>query len=125
MANRKVEQSDSSRVKDFLLYGLIVLLGGCGLWICNLLQGYDWAVHASIWLTVGALALFVFAKTQKGGYLVLFFSQAYGELVQVVWPSWGETKKVTAMVALLVGVMSVILWMVDMMLSALVTKIVG
>ena len=121
----QVENNRSAVLKDGLLYTTILLLCVGGIWAQKWLPDYDWAVYASIWVAVVAVSVFVFAKTTRGSALFLFASQAYSELLQVVWPSWSETKKVTMLVALLVGVMSIILWIVDMILSTVVTKLIG
>ena len=68
---------------------------------------------------------FVFATTTKGLELRGFFSEALFELRKVVWPTLDESKKVTGVVMVVVLVVSLILWLFDVVISKLIALLLG
>ena len=73
---------------------------------------------------VGASCL-VMAQTLKGRVFLNFVKEARHELRKVVWPSRQEATKNTILVAIIVVLMSCLLWGVDSLFSWLIAWFVG
>jgi len=67
----------------------------------------------------------VFATTSKGFAVRDFFSEAMFELRKVVWPTRQEAWKVTWVVMVVVVIISVVLWLFDLIISNLVSLLLG
>lgn len=67
----------------------------------------------------------VFATTSKGLAVRDFFSEAMFELRKVVWPTRQEAWKVTWVVMVVVVIVSLILWLFDVVISKLITLLLG
>ncbi|MHB1220725.1 MAG: preprotein translocase subunit SecE [Gammaproteobacteria bacterium] len=65
------------------------------------------------WLGVLVVAGFVASTTQKGKWVVDFFRDSRAELRKVVWPTREETMQTTMIVAVMVIILSLILWGMD------------
>ncbi|MFZ2315007.1 MAG: preprotein translocase subunit SecE [Gammaproteobacteria bacterium] len=65
------------------------------------------------WLGVLVVAGFVASTTQKGKWVVGFFRDSRAELRKVVWPTREETMQTTMIVAVMVIILSLILWGMD------------
>jgi len=77
-------------------------------------------------LLVGAIvAAFVVSQTAKGASLVVLLKESIVEVRKVVWPSVPETHQTTAIVVVVVLVMSLILWGLDSSLGWVASKILG
>lgn len=65
------------------------------------------------WLGVLVVAGFIASTTQKGKWVVAFFRDSRAELRKVVWPTREETIQTTMIVAVMVIILSLILWGMD------------
>ncbi|MGC9127840.1 MAG: preprotein translocase subunit SecE [Acidithiobacillus sp.] len=72
-----------------------------------------------------ALALLVFATSAAAKALVVFFREAYVELLKVVWPSRKEVLRSTGVILALIIVIAIFLWLVDIALLAIVRFALG
>lgn len=77
------------------------------------------------WLVVLALSGFVASRTQKGKWVVEFFRDSRMELRKVVWPTREETMQTTLVVAVMVIILSLILWGMDGILVWLIGWLTG
>ena len=77
------------------------------------------------WLVVLALSGFIATKTQKGRWVVEFFRDSRLELRKVVWPTREETLQTTLVVAVMVIILSLILWGMDGILVWLIGWLTG
>ncbi len=106
-------KSDSS---DTLKWGLIVLLAAVGVAANYYFIETAWSLRLAAWIVlaivVGAIAL----RTEKGRITLIFAKEARVELRKIVWPTRQETVQSTAVVALMVLIMGLILWAVDSLL---------
>ena len=89
----------------------LLLLGGFAAhwWVKNVPALWRFCA----WLLIGALACGCAALTSLGRVFTAFVASAKVELFKMVWPSRDETVKVTAVVAFLVFLTSIILWCMD------------
>ncbi len=68
-------------------------------------------------LAVVGLGVWVALSTSKGKGLLNFMSGARTEVRKMVWPTRAETMQTTLMVAIIVILLSIFLWIVDMLLG--------
>ncbi len=70
-------------------------------------------VRVTFMIIFGIIALLIALTTEKGKIAWKFLQEARLELRKVVWPTRQETLQTTLMIAVIVLVMSLILWGVD------------
>lgn len=73
----------------------------------------------------GVFAALVASQTEKGQAFLALLKDARAEVRRIVWPTRQETLQTTGVVVLFVGIMALILWMLDLGLGALISKIIG
>ena len=76
-------------------------------------------------LLVGGAAIYVGSLTEKGADALELIREARSEIRRVVWPSNQETTQTTLVVLVLIAIFSMLLWLLDWALSALVTAVIG
>lgn len=76
-------------------------------------------------LVLAVLAALVAAQTIKGKAFLGLLKDARAEVRRVVWPTQQETIQTTGIVVLFVAFMALVLWLLDMMLGAGISKLVG
>jgi preprotein translocase subunit SecE len=82
-------------------------------------------IRIGAWLVILALSGFVASKTQKGRWVVEFFRDSRLELRKVIWPTREETLQTTLVVAVMVIILSLILWGMDGILVWLIGWLTG
>ncbi|MCL4166711.1 UNVERIFIED_CONTAM: hypothetical protein GTU68_047535 [Idotea baltica] len=68
-------------------------------------------------LAVAGIGVAIALTTGKGKQLLSFVGASRTELRKVVWPSRQETMQTTLMVFIVVVILSIFLWLVDMLLG--------
>ncbi len=76
-------------------------------------------------LLVGSAAVYVASLTGKGADALELMRGARSEIRRVVWPTNQETTQTTLVVLVLIAIFSLLLWLLDWALSALVTAVIG
>ena len=76
-------------------------------------------------IVIAGGALYLAALTTKGAAAWDLLREARGEIRRVVWPSNQETTQTTLVVLVLIALFSLLLWLLDWMLSAIVTAVIG
>jgi len=76
-------------------------------------------------LVVAVIAALVAAQTVKGKAFVTLLKDARAEVKRVVWPTKQETLQTTLIVVAVVAFMSIVLWLLDLGLGALIKMIIG
>ena len=71
------------------------------------------------------IAAGLFASSNNGKALLIFFREAYVELLKVVWPTRPEVLRSTAIIIGLIAVIAIFLWLVDMALLGIVRLLLG
>ena len=64
-------------------------------------------------------------KNKRENRVQRFFRETAGELRRVSWPTWPEARRLTAIVVAVLVVMSLFLWMVDLLGEGILTKLIG
>lgn len=73
----------------------------------------------------GVAAIGLVFATEKGASFLSFFKESRMEVRRVVWPTRQEAVQATLIVVVLVFVVGIFLWMLDMMLSWVITSLLG
>lgn len=64
-------------------------------------------------------------KPKRENRLQRFFRETGGELRRVSWPTWPEARRLTAIVVVVLVIMSLFLWLVDVSAERLLTLLIG
>ncbi len=64
-------------------------------------------------------------KPKRESRLARFFRETSGELRRVSWPTWPEARRLTAIVVVVLVIMSVFLWMIDEVAVKLLAIFIG
>ena len=72
-----------------------------------------------------AIAAGLFVISNSGKALLIFFREAYVELLKVVWPTRPEVLRSTAIIIGLIIVIAAFLWLVDIALLGVVRLLLG
>ena len=76
-------------------------------------------------LVVIAVAAWIALTTAKGSALIGFMKDSRTEVRKMVWPTRAETMQTTLMVMVIVLILSIFLWLVDMLLGWGVKSLLG
>ena len=116
--NAKLEQSESNSGLDIIKLSLASLLIVAGMFGFYYFSG-QWSAATRIVGLIGALvaAGLVGASTHTGRSLRVFVAESQFELRKIVWPTRDEALRTTAVVILVVIVISLILGLIDLILK--------
>jgi preprotein translocase subunit SecE len=124
--NTKAENvSTASSGADYAKYALAIALVIGGIFAYTYFTQLHSVLRGLIAFAGILLGAAVFAFTTKGLALRDFFSEALFELRKVVWPTKQEAWKVTWVVMVVVVIVSLILWLFDVVISKLITLLLG
>ncbi|MDR1057153.1 MAG: preprotein translocase subunit SecE [Coxiellaceae bacterium] len=101
---------------DVLCWILVCILILTGIAANYYFRELIWSLRFAVWIVLVGVLLGLAALTTQGRKIWGFIKNAQIELRKVVWPTREETVKTTAIVALLVFIMSLILWAFDSIL---------
>jgi preprotein translocase subunit SecE len=76
-------------------------------------------------LILGALAAWLAVQTTKGAAFLNLCLEAKTEVRKVVWPTRQETTQTTMIVLVVVFILAIVLWLLDSLLGAVVSRIIG
>jgi len=65
---------------------------------------------------------------ERGNVLVeskAFLEESWAELQKVTWPDWDQLKNATLVVLLFVGLISLVIWLMDVVVRTIVNAIMG
>lgn len=101
----------------------IVLIAACV--VGNVYYGsHAAALRAAAIIIIVIVALLIVKTTTHGDVAWKFFKEARLEVRKVVWPTRQETVQMTVIVAIVVGLMGLILWLVDTLFAYGISHIV-
>lgn len=121
----RVENERSMRGSDVLKWFLFVTLLFAALVGNYYFRDYPFYVRTIGWGALLVVAAFIAATTEKGRWMLRFFRDSRQELRKVVWPTREETMQTTLVVAVMVAILSVLLWGVDGALVWLIGLLTG
>ena len=114
-----------SGLPDVLKWGAVIVL------MASALGAFYWFSEESLLLrvigllAVSGVALGIVYQTEKGRLAWGFIREARNEVRKVVWPTRRETGQTTLIVIAVVGLVAVLLWLFDSMLTYLVRLLLG
>jgi preprotein translocase subunit SecE len=76
-------------------------------------------------LVLAVVAAAIAAQTVRGKAFTALLKDARAEVRRVVWPTRQETLQTTGIVVLFVAFMALVLWLLDMLLGAGISELVG
>ncbi len=123
--NVKVEQTPATSPVDVVKYVLAAAIALAGI------VGFYWFSEwpgplRGVLVAVAIVAAFaVFAITARGRATIEFLSESRFELRKVVWPTREETLRSTGVIAVVVVVISLILGLIDLIVSSIVRWLLG
>jgi len=59
------------------------------------------------------------------GKIIRFFTDAYAEMLKVIWPSFNEVRKFTTVVMLTVMAIAIFIWLCDIIFGNVMLKVYG
>lgn len=110
---------------DFVLWFLVLLLFAAGMGVTYYYRELASPLKVLVWVFVLLLSAGLISRTAKGKTIIEFAKKARVELRKVVWPTRQATIQATAIVGLIVVVMSLILWVIDSSLVWLASLATG
>ena len=111
-----------------LVIAVLLLLGGIvGFYFFETWQGEPVSVFFRVLglLAVVGVAGFIALQTAKGVQLLGFLKDSRNEVRKMVWPTRAETLQTTLMVMVIVTILSIFLWLVDMLLGWGIKTLLG
>lgn len=123
--NTKAENQGKTSALDIAKYALALLIAAAGVYVFYMFPQWPGAIRGLLVALSFVLAFVVLGFTAKGLVARGFFSDSLFELRKVVWPTREETYKITAMVLVVVVIISLILAGFDWVISGLVKWLLG
>lgn len=120
----KAENQNANRL-DWLKWLIALILLLAGLIGNHYYSEVSAPIRVASWLAVFVVAGLVASRTQKGKWILQFFRDSRMELRKVIWPTREETLQTTVVVAVMVVVLSLILWGLDGVLVWLIGWLTG
>ena len=123
--NVKVEQSAGSSPVDVVKYVVALALVAAGAVAFYWFSEWPGPLRG-LMIVLGLLAgAAVFAFTAKGRLAMEFLSESRFELRKVVWPTREETLRSTGVIAIVVIIISLLLGLIDLIVSTVVRWLLG
>ena len=119
------KEVEASAPLDWLKWGLVGALVVLAVYANWYYQEQSLFLRVLGVLIMGALALFIAVKTERGNAAWNLVKEARSEIRRVVWPTNNETTQTTLVVLVMVFIFSLILWGLDSLLSWLVSSLIG
>ena len=123
--NTKAENQGKTGALDIAKYVLALLIAAVGVYVFYAFTQWPSVVRGLLVALSFILAFVVLGFTEKGLVARGFFSDSLFELRKVVWPTREETYKITAMVLVVVVIISLILAAFDWVISGLIKMLLG
>lgn len=121
----KSENQNGGASYNWLKWVIALVLLGAGVVANYFYSTQPWPIRLLGWMFLLALASGVLLTTSQGKVALDFARESRLELRKVFWPTRQETIQTTLIVALMVGVLSLILWGVDSFLMVLIGWLTG
>ncbi|HVE44720.1 MAG TPA: preprotein translocase subunit SecE [Gammaproteobacteria bacterium] len=118
----QTEQGKRLDWMKWLAVSILLLLGIVGNYYYS---SVGTSLRLFVWFTMLGIAGVVASRTKAGKQFVGFFQDSRTELRRVVWPTREETMQMTMIIAVVVIILSLVLWALDGSLVALIGWLTG
>jgi len=127
MSSKAEQQTSSFDTVKLILSFVLLLVGIGGFYYFATWKGEAVSVLIRVLglLAFVAVAVGIAATTEKGRNLIAFLKDSRTEVRKMVWPTRAETMQTTLMVMVIVVLLSLFLWLVDMLLGWGVKTLLG
>jgi len=127
MSSKAEQQTSSFDTVKLILSFVLLLVGIGGFYYFATWKGEAVSVLIRVLglLAFVAIAVGIAATTEKGRNLIAFLKDSRTEVRKMVWPTRAETMQTTLMVMVIVVLLSLFLWLVDMLLGWGVKTLLG
>jgi preprotein translocase subunit SecE len=110
---------------DWMKWLLVIVLVSAGVVGNWYYQDQSLLYRVLALIVLAGLAAFIAVQTEKGRAAWQLMKDARNEIRRVVWPKRPETVQTTGIVLVLVVVFGLILWLLDTILSWIVSNVIG
>ncbi|MCB1561308.1 MAG: preprotein translocase subunit SecE [Xanthomonadales bacterium] len=121
----KIEQQAGSAATDVVKYALSLLIVAAGVYGFYVLTDWPTPLRSLIPIIAVVVGALVFALTDKGRQTREYLAEARFELRKVIWPTRQETIQGTGIILIVVVIVSLILALIDLVLSAGIRGLLG
>lgn len=125
--NKQQQETIKAQPKNLnsMWWGVTLLLITIGVFANYYFSSLAWAIRLAGMLVIGCLAIIAALQTNSGKKFFTFAKEARVELNKVFWPTRQETIKTTAVIAILVIAMSLVMWGIDSLLLWIINWLMG
>jgi len=118
------DNQDAPRL-DYLRWAASIALLVAGIVGNYYYSAVSMPIRIGVWLVVLVVSGFIASRTRVGKWVVAFFRDSRLEMRKIVWPTREETMQSTIVVAVMVVVLSILLWGMDTLLVWLIGFLTG
>jgi preprotein translocase subunit SecE len=111
--------------QDLLKWAAVAVIVGGGIYANAYFSAESLVVRVLGMLVLGALAAWLAVQTTKGAAFLTLCLEARTEVRKVVWPTRQETTQTTMIVLVVVFILAIVLWLLDSLLGAVISRIIG
>jgi preprotein translocase subunit SecE len=111
--------------QDLLKWAAVVAIVAGGVYANAYFAAESLVVRVVGLLILGALAAWLAVQTTKGAAFLTLCLEARTEVRKVVWPTRQETTQTTMIVLVVVFILAIVLWLLDSLLGAVISRIIG
>ena len=123
--NAKLEQGAAASPADIVKYVLALLVVLAGLFGFYWFSGLPGPLRGLLLAGAWVIGAGIFAFTPRGRMAIEFLSESRFELRKVVWPTRQETIRSTGVIIVVVIIISLLLALIDFILSSAVRWLLG
>ena len=111
--------------QDLLKWAAVIAIVAGGVYANAYFAAEPLVVRVVGLLILGAFAVWLAVQTTKGSAFLTLCLEAKTEVRKVVWPTRQETAQTTMIVLVVVFILAIVLWLLDSLLGAVVSRIIG
>jgi preprotein translocase subunit SecE len=111
--------------QDLLKWAAVAVIVAGGIYANAYFSAEPLVVRMLGLLVLAGLATWIAVQTVKGAAFLNLCLEARTEIRKVVWPTRQETTQTTMIVLVVVFILAIVLWLLDTVLGAVISRIIG
>ena len=120
------EKSNSQQsTQDTLRWVVVFAIVAAGIYANSYFSAESVLLRALGLILLAGIAGWIAAGTTRGSAFIKLCLEARTEVRKVVWPTRQETTQTTIIVLVVVFILAIILWLLDTMLGAIISRVIG